>query len=253
LVDYDDRLHAGYVQGSRTPPEVLDAWLGAFRRWLPHRRPLRLADVGSGTGRLTSLLADVFGGPALGIEPSERMRAFAAAALPHPNVRLIGGACEAIPLVDHAVDGAVLFGVWHHLRDRAAGAAELARVVRPGGTLLIRTTPSDRLSRSWWDEWFPEVYQTDRALLPSLTQTTATITSSGWELLAVEEVELPRVLTRRQDFERLQYRSLSTLEYLDDRVVDEGIARIASALAINPDADQPAPVAPQDLLVFTRR
>jgi SAM-dependent methyltransferase len=171
----------------------------------------------------------------------------------HPQAYVAGGQCEAIPVADCGVDAALLVGVWHHLRDRAASAAELARVVRPHGTLLLRTSPSDRLPRPWWDEWFPEVYETDRTVLPSLADTKATITAAGWELVAIDEVPIPSVLSRRQDLERLQHRSLSTLEHLDDRIVDTGIRRIASALALRADADQPAPIAPQDLLVFRRQ
>src|SRR5262245_57700418 len=103
--------------------EVLAAWLAAFRRWLgPHA--LRLVDVGSGTGRFTAPLAAAFEGSAVGIEPSSRMRALAAAGGVDPNVCFAGGVCEAIPLADHAMDAALLFGVWHHLSDRAASAAE---------------------------------------------------------------------------------------------------------------------------------
>jgi len=252
-VDYDTRLHACYVEGSKLAPGVLDAWLSAFGRWFPPRRPLRLVDVGSGAGRFTSPLAETFGGPVVGIEPSRRMRALACATPTRPNVSVTGGVCEAIPLADDIADGVLLFGVWHHLRDRSASAVELARIVRRGGTLLVRTTPSDRLPRPWWDEWFPEVYETDRTLLPSLTQTVETITTAGWGLVAIDEVELPAGLTRREDFARLTHRSLSTLEHLDDNVVDEGLARIASALAVHPDADRPAPVTPQHLFVFVRR
>ena len=168
----------------------------------------------------------------------------------HPSVWFVGGRCEAIPVGDHALDGVLLFGVWHHLADRAAGATELARAVRPDGMLLLRTSPSDRLARPWWDEWLPEVYETDRTMLPSLSETMTTITSAGWELVAIDEVAIPSVLTRRQDVERLKHRSLSSLEYLDDSIVDDGLARIAAAVAADPHADQPAPIAPQHLLVF---
>ena len=204
-------------------------------------------------GRFTSSLADAFGGPVVGIEPSERMRALALTAPPRPDVYVVGGVGEAIPLADNTLDGALLFGVWHHLRDRAASAVELARVVRPGGTLLVRTSPSDRLSRPWWDQWFPEVYATDRTLLPSLAETTAAMTAAGWEVLAIDEVASPGGLTRREDFARLQHRSLSTFENLPDTVVDEGMDRIAAALAVDTEADRPAPIEPQDLLVFRRR
>ena len=216
------------------PAEVSATWLDAFRRWLPQRRPLRLADVGSGAGRFTSSLTEVFGGPVFGIEPSQRIRGLALTGSPHAQVCVAGGRCEAIPLSDGVLDAALLFGVWHRLSDRAASAVELARVVRPGGTLLLRTSPSDRLPRPWWDEWFPEVYEIDRTVLPSLAETRATIMAAGWEFVAIDEVAVPSVLTRRQDFERLQLRSLSTLESLDDDVVDDGIQRVASVLALHP-------------------
>jgi SAM-dependent methyltransferase len=249
-VNYDDRLHVGYVQGSMLAVEVLAAWLAVFRRWLGPS-PLRLVDVGSGAGRFTNPLAETFDGLVVGIEPSGRMRALAGAGGVDPNVCFVGGICEAIPLADHVMDAALLFGVWHHLGDRAVSAAELARVVRPHGTLLVRTSASDRLLQPWWHEWFPEVYETDRKWLPSLAKTVETISAHDWELVAVDQVVVPAVLTRRQEFERMQSGALSTLEHLDDHVVDEGMTRIATALARHPDADRLAPVAPQDLLVFT--
>jgi hypothetical protein len=86
-----------------------------------------------------------------------------------------------------------------------------------------------------------------------LAETITTVTTAGWDLVAVDQVALPAVLTRRQDFARLQHRALSTLEHLDARAVDQGMDRIAAALAVQPDADDPVPVEPQDLLVFTRR
>jgi len=197
-IDYDDRLHARYVHGSRLAPEVFAAWVVAFGHWLPERRPFAVSRCGIGDRTI------------------------------HVSTR-----------------GCVR---WPGARDRAIDA--LARVVRPDGVLLLRTSPSDFLARPWWDEWLPEVYETDRTLLPSLSETVTTITSAGWEYVAIDEVAIPSVLTRRQDFERLSHRSLSTLEHLDDSIVDGGLERIAAAVAADPHADQPAPIAPQHLLVF---
>jgi SAM-dependent methyltransferase len=251
-VDYDHRLHAGYVQGAALGAEALATWLKAFGRWFPAERPPRLVDVGSGTGRFTPALADHFGGPVFGIEPSAKMRALALAAPRHPQVRYLGGRCEALPLASGAVDGALLFGVWHHLTDRSAAADELARVVDPAGRLLLRTSPSDRLAPPWWEQWFPEAHALDLALLPSLAETVATLEGVGWEFEAVDEVAVPSGLTRREDFARLQHRALSTLEHLDDPVVEAGFQRIAAALVDDPGADDQVPAVTHDLLVFGR-
>ena len=85
-------------------PETIAGWIAAFGARLPARRPLRIADVGSGTGRFSPPLADAFGGLVYGIEPSDRMRAVAERDRAHPNIQYRRGRCESVPLGDNAVD-----------------------------------------------------------------------------------------------------------------------------------------------------
>lgn len=137
-IDYDERLHANYVSGRQMSPDALRVWMEAFARHLPATRPLAMVDAGSGTGRLTPSLASAFGGPVHGVEPSDKMRAQAVAGAAHRAVTYAAGSAERIPLPDASCDAAVLFYVWHHVADREGAAAELRRVVRPGGTLLVQ-------------------------------------------------------------------------------------------------------------------
>ena len=78
-VDYDVRMHAVYAAGRQMSPDALKTWMEAFARHLPETRPLVWLDLGSGTGRMTPSLASAFGGPAHGVEPSDKMRAHAVA------------------------------------------------------------------------------------------------------------------------------------------------------------------------------
>src|SRR5436305_12822191 len=87
-VDYDVRLHAVYADGRQMSPDAVQAWTEAFARHLPETRPLVWLDLGSGTGRMTPALASAFGGPAHGVEPSDRMRAQALARAGHPPSRM---------------------------------------------------------------------------------------------------------------------------------------------------------------------
>ncbi|TDD16934.1 class I SAM-dependent methyltransferase [Kribbella turkmenica] len=48
---------------------------GRVEVYLADERPQTILDLGSGTGRLATGLADAFGGPAYGVEPSDRPRA----------------------------------------------------------------------------------------------------------------------------------------------------------------------------------
>ena len=64
---------------------------GRVEVYLADERPLTILDLGSGTGRLTPGLADACGGPAYGVEPSDRMRAIAEETAVHPDMTCLRG------------------------------------------------------------------------------------------------------------------------------------------------------------------
>ena len=62
-----------------------------------------------------------------------------------PNVDVRRGELEALPLDSHVLDAATLLLVLHHVPDPAAALGEAARVLVPGGRLLIcDMLPHDR-------------------------------------------------------------------------------------------------------------
>ena len=90
-------------------------------------------DLAAGTGKLTSLLVERFAA-AVAVEPLEGMRAV----LRHnaPAARVVDGSAEEVPLEDASVDAAFVAEAFHWF-DSVTAVAELARVLRPGGTLLV--------------------------------------------------------------------------------------------------------------------
>lgn len=90
-------------------------------------------DLAAGTGKLTAALV-ARGLHVLAVEPAEGMRAQLVAAL--PQVEVHGGTAEAIDLPDSCVDAVTVAQAWHWF-DEPAAAAEVARVLRPGGSLGI--------------------------------------------------------------------------------------------------------------------
>jgi SAM-dependent methyltransferase len=75
--NYDACQHAVYVEGRALSAQAAQLWRVTFTRWADPRRPLAVLDLGSGTGRFAPMLADTFGGPVYGVEPSTRMRQMA--------------------------------------------------------------------------------------------------------------------------------------------------------------------------------
>lgn len=236
-VDYDRRLHTGYEQGRRLPPATLAHWMAVLSAHAPADRPLTVLDLGCGTGRFAPSLAGAFGGPVWGVEPSARMLEVARTANAHPAVRYLRGVAERIPLRPASCDLALLSLVLHHFADRVAAARELARTVRPGGTVFVRSGFRGRLPDQAWYTWFPRARQIDEAAFPTLDQALAELEAAGFRHRALERVEQPVGSGLASLLERLRYRAYSWFEALTEEEVAAGMTSLERAVA----AEGPAP------------
>ncbi|HXV76518.1 MAG TPA: metalloregulator ArsR/SmtB family transcription factor [Candidatus Polarisedimenticolaceae bacterium] len=98
---------------------------------------MRVADLGCGTGAVSAALAPVVE-QVFAVDDSASMLAAAAERLAgFDNVDLRQGQLEAVPLDDDSVDAATLVLVLHHIPEPARVLSEVARVLIPGGRLLI--------------------------------------------------------------------------------------------------------------------
>lgn len=98
---------------------------------------LVVGDLGCGTGALAEALAPHVA-RVEAVDASPAMLAAARTRLaPHANVSVREGTLEALPLADASLDAAVLLLVLHHVADPRAVLREVARVVRPGGRVVV--------------------------------------------------------------------------------------------------------------------
>jgi ArsR family transcriptional regulator len=98
---------------------------------------MAVGDLGCGTGRISEALAPVVD-RVVAVDASAPMLETARQVLqPWPNVVLRQGELEALPISDGELDAATLVLVLHHVIDPARVIAEAARVLRPGGVLLV--------------------------------------------------------------------------------------------------------------------
>jgi ubiquinone/menaquinone biosynthesis C-methylase UbiE len=96
-----------------------------------------IGDLGCGTGQITEALAP-FVRRVVAVDRSRAMLKAARQRLaPHPNVELRHGELEALPIDDGTLDAAALGLVLVHLPEPAAVLREAARVLRPGGRVLV--------------------------------------------------------------------------------------------------------------------
>ena len=93
-----------------------------------------ILDIGCGAGHLSRALSGD-GASVTGIDPGEAALAKARRAV--PAARFEAASAEALPFPEAAFDGAVMLNSLHHVPDPAAALAEAARVLRPGGRLVV--------------------------------------------------------------------------------------------------------------------
>jgi demethylmenaquinone methyltransferase/2-methoxy-6-polyprenyl-1,4-benzoquinol methylase len=116
-------------------------------------------DVATGTGDLAAALFEAVtpGGEVIGCDFSEQMLVRARAKA--PQVRFDWADALALPYADDAFDAATVgFGA-RNFSDLERGLAELMRVVRPGGRVVILeiTQPTREPLASFYRAWFDRV------------------------------------------------------------------------------------------------
>jgi SAM-dependent methyltransferase len=141
---YEQRAELEYPDAVSLPDPRLDRKFERMFELLRERLPVEsMLDAGCGDGRYLAAVGTTghVPGRLVGSDISERIletaRATAAAHGVQPE--LVRANLEALPFADASFELVLSVQVIEHLLDPAAGLRELARVLRPGGTLLLST------------------------------------------------------------------------------------------------------------------
>jgi SAM-dependent methyltransferase len=132
------------TSGWSLPVGSLDRWPEDYERGRPGW-PSEVVDIpgmpstatvlelGAGTGKLTRLLVSAFG-RVVAVEPAEAMRRLLVTRCPEAEV--LDGSAEEIPLANASVDAVFAAEAFHRF-DGERALAEIARVLRPRGALVL--------------------------------------------------------------------------------------------------------------------
>jgi malonyl-CoA O-methyltransferase len=114
-----------------TPSPIAALEHRALLPWIAGLRPRRAIDVGCGTGRWTARWAS-----AIGIDASPAMLAIAARK-PGLRGRLVVADAAALPVASGAADLVLCALTFGHIRNQAGALGEFARILEPGGVLIL--------------------------------------------------------------------------------------------------------------------
>jgi SAM-dependent methyltransferase len=122
---------ASFDQAAEVYERARPEYPAAAVDWLVPAGAKVVLDLGAGTGKLTRALV-ARGLEVVAVDPAPKMLEQLSAALPQATV--YEGTAEDIPLADASVDAVFAAQAWHWV-DQAVALPQVARVLRPGGTL----------------------------------------------------------------------------------------------------------------------
>jgi len=135
---YEDRAAEQYGAPAPLPDPRLDRKFARICELVRAQLPCRaFLDAGCGDGRYLRALDGALPERVAGTDIAERILETARQAA--PRAELVQANLEALPFPDGSFDLVLCSQVIEHVLDARAGVRQLARVLEPGGTLVIST------------------------------------------------------------------------------------------------------------------
>jgi len=186
----------------------------------------RTLDVGCGTGAFAAELAGL-GGKVWGVDASPAMLREARAK--ETPVRFKEAPAEELPFKDGWFECVVMRLSLHHF-DRPRALAEAARVLVPGGRIVVGTFDPGQFADYWLTRYFPSIARIDAARFPDETTLTRELEEAGFEPSALHRLAQPSRLARAEALERIRCRYISTLRLVSEAEFDAGLAAAEAGL-----------------------
>lgn len=195
LIEFDDKI-AKKLEAVYSTPEVVEQRCVTLRA-MNLRPGERVLDIGSGPGMLAQDVAAIVGssGAVVGVDASAPMTAIASKRCEAFSwARFEEADALSLPFEDGSFDVGVSTQVYEYVADIPAALAELHRVIRPGGRVVIvdtdydswvvHTSDAERFDRvrTAWDNHFVHG-GLPRVLIPHLRK-------AGFEVLRQEVIPM---------------------------------------------------------------
>ena len=187
-------------------------------------------DVGCGTGNYARALsehrADIV---CAGFDISKPMLR-EAAARPSRARFVVGDASRAFPCRDRVVGLAFAVDVIHHIERLATFFVEAARVLAPGGRLVLVTDSEDNLRRRSLTKFFPEILPIELQRYPPVAALHEQAAAAGLRLLRQERAE-GRIPLSHEFLSKLAAKCSSAMRLLAPSDHAAGMLRVREAQA----------------------
>jgi SAM-dependent methyltransferase len=183
----------------------------------------RVLDIGCGTGRFASRLAELHAAKVWGIDPTPEMLEVARQRAPH-GVGLRPGRAEELPFKDGWFERTTMWLV-AHLVDRPAAFSEARRVLATDGRFALATFDPAYFDDFWLNHLFPSLQALDRARFPTMDELGAELRGAGFAAVTFVPLHQASTVHRATALEKIRGRFISTLRMLGEDEFRAGLER----------------------------
>jgi len=220
-----DAVAADYAVHRSVHPELLKRLVTLCDR----SSPLRILEIGCGTGNYVNALAAMTSARCAGLDPSPKM--LDVARRRNARAAWFQGSAESLPFPDGSYDFIYSVNILHHVEDRGAYFQEAFRVLADGGWFVTVTDSEKTIRQRGLFHYFPEAIEAEVARYPKPGEIPQLLSSSGFEELYDETMELTYVVSDSAPFERKVF---SFLFLISDESFNRGLNYLRRDLQAGP-------------------
>jgi ubiquinone/menaquinone biosynthesis C-methylase UbiE len=215
----------------------LDLWIREIIRLGHIHGESAVLEVGCGTGRFAIALWEHTHSRVVGLDISSNMLKIAKTKPSTGQIDWIEATAETIPSADKVFDCIFMVFAMHHFKDKRRALAEIRRVLKPGGRLVIATASHGMLKKEIVFQIFPGLLRIESSRFPTIPQLRRLLSAADFINLAVHRISgYPAWLTKEAYIEWILQKPISTFHLLSEKNFKEGLRRFQTT-----DMPEPLP------------